>query len=117
MNIEAVNNPTGGSSPLFLAADKVSNARKQKDESPQDAQDAKKANQVQPEELLKQIKSLAQDGLYSVLFENDEKSNVLVVKIVDRETEEVIRQVPAEEVLAMRAALDDLRGNMVDTQG
>jgi len=117
LNIEAVNNPSGGTSPLTLAADEVSNIRKQKDESPQDAQNAQKPNQVQPEELLKQIKSLAQDGLYSVRFENDETTKVLVVKIVDRETDEVIRQVPAEEVLAMRAALDDLRGNMVDTEG
>ena len=58
-----------------------------------------------------------EDGLYSVRFENDERTHQMVVKIVDRENDEVIRQVPAEELLALKAALGDLRGNIVDTEG
>ncbi len=48
--------------------------------------------------------------MYSVRFENDARSKVMVVKIVDSETQEVIRQVPAEELLGMRAALDESPG-------
>lgn len=72
---------------------------------------------VQPEELLSQIKSLTEDGLYSVRFENNQEFDRLIVKVVDSKTDEVIRQVPAEEVLGMQASLADLRGNLVDDVG
>ena len=55
--------------------------------------------------------------MLSVRFENDEEANQLVVKIVDTETDEVIRQVPAEEVLTLSSRLEELRGNIVNTQG
>jgi flagellar protein FlaG len=97
------------------AADKVVEARKKKEEAAQEPETTDKL-QVPPEELLEQIKGLAEDGVYSVRFEKDEAVNDLVVKIVDRETDEVIRQVPAQEILELRAALDDLRGNIVNTQ-
>jgi len=112
MNVESVSIAGASPQPLPRAADKVDSARKEKDNN-----EAVKKQQIQPEELLSQIKSLADNGLYSVRFEHDEASNVLVVKIVDRETDEVIRQVPAETVLKLRATLDDLLGNIVDTQG
>ena len=70
---------------------------------------------IQPEELLSQIKSLTEDGLYSVRFENNQEFNQLIVKVVDTETDEVIRQVPAEEILGMQASLENLRGNLVNT--
>ncbi|MCK5912284.1 MAG: flagellar protein FlaG, partial [Desulfuromusa sp.] len=36
-------------------------------------------------------------------------------KIVDRESNEVIRQFPAEEVLELSAVLENLCGNIIDT--
>jgi flagellar protein FlaG len=39
----------------------------------------------------------------------------LIVKVVDNETDEVIRQVPAEEILGMKASLAELRGKIVNT--
>lgn len=98
------------------SAENISALRKQKEDVAQDEQVENK--QVQSEELLSQIKGLTEDGLYSVRFENSEESaDQLVVKIVDQETDEVIRQVPAEEIIELRQTLDDLRGNLVDTQG
>jgi flagellar protein FlaG len=117
MNIEAVSTLTAGSSQAQLskASDEVTVARKKAEDVAQDEKVEKK--QVQPEELLSQIKALTEDGLYSVRFENDEQTSDLIVKIVDRENDEVIRQVPADEILKIRARLDDLRGNIVDTEG
>ncbi len=74
------------------------------------------SGKVQSEELLQQIKSLTEDGLYSVRFENDSDANALVVKVVDSETDEVIRQIPPEELLTLTQRLTDLRGNLVDTE-
>lgn len=115
MNVEAVNLQSTGQFQLSKASDQVSDSRKKAVDLVQSEQVEKK--QVQPEELLQQIKSLTEDGLYSVRFENDERSDGLIVKIVNRENGEVIRQVPSEELLDLTAALEDLRGNLVDTEG
>ena len=114
MNVEAISLQSTPQFQLSKGSDQISDARKKAEDPAQSDQSAKK--QVQPEELLKQIKSLTEDGLYSVRFENDERTEGLVVKIVNRENDEVIRQVPAEEVLALKASLEDLRGNIIDTQ-
>ena len=114
MNVEAVNLQSTAQFQLSKASDQISDSRKKADDLVQSEHVEKK--QVQPEELLQQIKSLTEDGLYSVRFENDERSGGLVVKIVDRENDEVIRQVPSEELLQLQATLEDLRGNIVDTQ-
>lgn len=114
MNVEAVSLQGASQMQLSKGSDQVSEARKKANDLVQSEQVEKK--QIQPEELLNQIKSLTDDGLYSVRFENDERSG-LVVKIVDRENDEVIRQVPAEEVLKLKATLEDLRGNLVNTEG
>lgn len=114
MNVEAINLHATPQFQLSKGSDQVSEARKKADDLVQSEQAEKK--QIQPEELLKQIKSLTDDGLYSVRFENDERTSGLVVKIVNRENDEVIRQVPAEELLSLKATLADLRGNIIDTQ-
>lgn len=115
MNIEAINVANNMQVKSNKGLEDASTARKKTAEPEQSEQGEK--SQVQPEELLKQIKSLTEDGLYSVRFENDERADGLVVKIVNRENNEVIRQVPAEEVLELKVVLEDLRGNLVDTQG
>jgi flagellar protein FlaG len=97
------------------ASEQIDSGRKNVQEEPDKDKQSASGKNVQAEELLSQIKALTENGLYSVRFENDERSKQLVVKIVDSETQEVIRQVPAEELLGMRAALAELQGNLVDT--
>lgn len=48
-----------------------------------------------------------------VEFSIDEDSQRTVVKIVDQETKEVLRQVPTEEVLELAKALDKLQGLLI----
>jgi flagellar protein FlaG len=115
MNVEAVNLQNLSQVTLSKGSDQVRNARKQVEEQPQSDQLEKK--QIQPEELLSQIKALTEDGLYSVRFENDSDAGEMVVKIVDNESDEVIRQIPPEELLELTQRLNDLRGNLVDTEG
>jgi len=47
-------------------------------------------------------------------FTIDEDTNIRVVKVVDTETEEVIRQFPSEDILAMAKALDQWQGLLRD---
>ncbi len=112
MSIEAVNLAGGLVKSPPKASEEIEVTRRAKEDVP----DAKQKD-VQPEELLSQIKELTEDGVYSVRFENDQDSNKLVVKVVDQQTDEVIRQIPSEELLNLTKSIDDLRGNLVHTQG
>jgi len=118
MNVESLVS-TGmqgsGQSALSKGADLVNDARKQKQEVSQDS--GNKQQQVPPEELLQQINALTEDGIYSVRFENDAPSGNMVVKVVDRNTDEVIRQIPPEELINLTKRMNDLRGNLVSTEG
>ncbi len=74
-------------------------------------QDEKK---VAPEEILDKITALTDNGTHSVRFEMDKDVNTLVVKIYDRDTDELVRQIPAEELLGMAKRLKDYRGLLLD---
>lgn len=52
---------------------------------------------------------------YGVEFELNDTSRV-ITRIVDRESGDVLRQIPAEEVLAIAERLDELRGNLISLQ-
>ncbi|MBI2399730.1 MAG: flagellar protein FlaG [Deltaproteobacteria bacterium] len=47
-------------------------------------------------------------------FEVDSDSKEVIVKIVDPENDEVIRQIPSEELLAIRKRMKDLVGVLYD---
>ena len=47
-------------------------------------------------------------------FEVDHPSKRIIIKIVDAETEEVIRQIPPEELLRIMHHIDELLGLLVD---
>lgn len=116
MKVDSVN--VAGSSQLTnmpKPSEEIESSRKGKQNGGDMAASSADQNKVQPEELLNQIKALTEEGLYSVRFENNDEANQLVVKIVDIESDEVIRQVPAEEVLNLSSRLEELRGNIVNT--
>ena len=100
-----------------LPIEQVEKARKTKQSIPEQQTADVNANSVQPEELLDQIKSLTEDGLFSVRFENDSNQNGLIVKIVDQQSGEVVREIPPEDLRELSLHLKELRGNMVDTVG
>lgn len=96
-------------------ADQVESGRKKAMNAQETVSADSSKKSVQTEEVLNKIKALTEDGIYSVRFENDDITKEMVVKIVDSQTEEVIRQVPPEEVLGLRKALADYQGNLIDT--
>ncbi|MCA1797578.1 MAG: flagellar protein FlaG [Geobacteraceae bacterium] len=116
MRVDAANIAGNTLQKMNQAPEQLDTQRKQQQENPE-PQGEQSADQVQPEELLSQIKSLTEDGLYSVRFENDQDAQEMVVKVVDRDTDEVIRQIPPEELLNLTERLNDLRGNLVNTEG
>jgi len=50
-------------------------------------------------------------------FSVDEDTGKTVVRIVDTDTGEIIRQVPSEEMLAISRSIDRLQGLLLDGEG
>lgn len=100
-----------------LPAEQVDKSRKVQEEAPEKLATAEVAKEIQPEELLTQIKALTEDGLYSVRFENDSEQDTLIVKVIDQESGEVVREIPPESLREITKNLMELRGNLVDTVG
>ncbi len=71
---------------------------------------------VDPETLKKAVQDLSrgvQNLQRSLQFSIDEDSGRTVIKVVDKETQEVIRQIPEEDVLALAARLQDAQAGML----
>ncbi len=49
-------------------------------------------------------------------FSVDKETDAFVVQVVDKETKEVLRQIPSEEVLNIAKALDKLQGLLIKDQ-
>ena len=52
----------------------------------------------------------------SINFSIDEDTEALVVKVIDKNTDKVIRQIPPEEVLNIRRQIQETLGRIFDTQ-
>lgn len=61
------------------------------------------------EEVAKAVAPMAQ----SLQFSLDKDSGKTVVKVMDTDTNEVIRQIPSEEVLAISKAVNKLKGLLI----
>lgn len=72
-----------------------------------------KDKQPRPEELqsaLQKIKEFVSAAASDINFSIDSESGRTVVKVIDRSTKEIIRQIPSQEFLDMSKALDRLQG-------
>ncbi len=47
-------------------------------------------------------------------FSVQEETNNIVVRVIDRETDEIIRQIPAEEIMKVQARMQELSGILFD---
>ena len=55
------------------------------------------------------------DGAEGNKIRFETKENETIIKIVDKETDEVIRQIPPEELQEMKAKMEELTANFIDT--
>ena len=79
----------------------------------QDNKSLATANEVSRDQLELAVKA-TQDFVSpvnsSLEFSIDEDTQTSVVKIIDKETREIIRQIPSEEMLSIAKALDTIKG-------
>lgn len=75
---------------------------------------AKPVKDVELREAVSQINGYVQSVQRDLSFSVDEGSGRSVIKVIDRDSGETVRQIPSEEVLALASYLKDLNQ---DTQG
>ncbi len=81
--------------------------------SPRAATADAKVSKAELEDAVKKLNDLVAPALQTVQFSLDEQSNRMVVRVVDVESKEVLRQIPDKEVLAMSRTLDKLQSLMI----
>ncbi|MDR0577049.1 MAG: flagellar protein FlaG [Candidatus Accumulibacter sp.] len=65
------------------------------------------------DEATEKIQEFVNTVASEIKFSIDEDSGRTVVKVIDRSTQEVIRQIPSQEVLDLAQALDKLQGLLI----
>ena len=68
---------------------------------------------VSPEQLkaaVNSVREYIQPFNNNLEFSINEETNQFVVKVIDSETKEVIRQMPSQEMIAIAKALDSIKG-------
>ena len=75
----------------------------------QDGQ-AQSLNSEEVGSVVTELNSLAQNMQRDLLFSVDEKSGDTIIKVLDRETEEVIREIPSKELREVKARLQETAG-------
>lgn len=64
-------------------------------------------------QALSDVQSALQPVARNLHFSLDDDTGRTVIKIVDTSTDEVIKQIPSEEILAISKALDKLQGLLI----
>jgi len=109
--------------PPIAAPDKVDATLKTKRQTPEDNRQAAKAKEEENKNLsAKDLKQVAEemngimDDLKTSLGFNirEEFNNLVVVEIKNRDTNELIKQIPAEEMLAIKGKMLELTGLLFD---
>ncbi|PMR77705.1 flagellar protein FlaG [Billgrantia endophytica] len=73
------------------------------------------AQAINPAELVEPIQRINEVlRQYGVEFKLNDVPSRVITQIVDRESGEVLRQIPSEEVLAIAERLQELQGNLID---
>lgn len=67
----------------------------------------------QVKQAVHEINKSMQSHARGLEFSVDDESDRTIVKVVDTNTKDVIRQIPSEEALAISKALDQVIGNLV----
>lgn len=62
------------------------------------------------------FKSLVQDIQRNLDFSVDDSSGQIVVKVIDGESGQLVRQIPSEELLRLSERLEDMRSLLFKTQ-
>ena len=71
------------------------------------------ASREKLEEAVKQVNDFVQPFNNGLQFSLDDDTGKTIVKVIDKTTDEVIRQFPSEEMLGIAKAIDTMKGLLI----
>jgi flagellar protein FlaG len=71
-----------------------------------------KPSTEQLQSAVRKLNDYVQNVQRTLSFSVDEDTGVTVVRVIDTETKELVRQIPAEETLALAAAINEQTANI-----
>jgi flagellar protein FlaG len=80
-------------------------------QAPADAVEA--ATPVQVEQAVRELNAALQIRSVGLQFEVDEDTDKVIVKVLDRDSGELIRQIPSEDIRSLTRALEELKGLLI----
>jgi len=108
--------PPGSPAALVRGTPTASNMVEKTSAVRNDAESARKEKQdgiTTLSEAVEQLNRFVSINSTDIQFAIDKESNSNVVRVIDRETQDVIRQIPSEEALRIAQSLDTLLGLLV----
>lgn len=73
-----------------------------------------KMNTEEVKEVVESFQEMSETIQTKLSFTVDEENNEIVVKIFDKKSEKLIRQIPSDEMLALQDKMSDLAGFLFD---
>ena len=81
------------------------------------SEDQKKQENIDISVAMERVAGTAKLFDRKIELEVDNEANMVIVKLVDNETDEVIRQVPPEELVELSKHATDLKGLLINKEG
>ena len=79
-------------------------------------QEKKELSSSEVETAVEEINAFMQSVPRNLSFSVDEQLGEEIISVTDKETNEVIRQIPSEELVVLRKKMDDVAGILFDTK-
>lgn len=76
----------------------------------------KVAPEQEVDSVIDELNTFMQSMQRNLSFTIDEELGQAIISVKDGETEEVIRQIPSEELVVLRKKMDDVAGILFDTE-
>ncbi len=112
INLPPLNgNAPSGDLPVSAAVSKpveVSNVREENSGRENEAE--KSITQAEAEEVVSDINKVVQNLQRDLLFSIDQKNGGTILKVTDRETQETVREIPTEEIRALKQRMSEVSG-------
>jgi len=70
-------------------------------------------NKAAVQDAVKSANEAVRQVATNLKFETDDSTGQTVVRVIDSETQKVLRQMPSEEMLSLAKAMDRMRGLMI----
>lgn len=109
-NISTPQTPLRSGATAIVQTDKPSRSQTDTPAVVADNLPDRKASEFNLQDAVKRLSDFVSQKSSEINFSIDEESGINIVKVTDSKTNEVIRQFPSEEAIAIAHALDKLQG-------